>query len=320
MLPYLNLSTGKTDHPLPWGIVQALPPAGAKLVGSNWLRRWLFLKGRVEVCTMYILLLILYQLSVLHLPKGYQQVLRQSLDTLLWRDGKLMVCRHVCCQCPSNADLGMPDWEGHWLAEKLAFLGRSLSGHAVWKHKVKEAFPDLVSNPKVESRHSQRADALFLIEYYKALCKLPWSNDLSQSWKELYQELVVGTTSDLLMERLNWSVEKIHSQWDWGSGLSFLNKSKFSLTLLEMCCSFKTGFSKWAWQTWLITSTAAEVLKKLLCTPSTIASRFTHFGITLGRRRVASTPNSMCCSMLGMSWTMLNLHGKVRNGWCFSQS
>ena len=40
------------------------------------------------------------------------------------------------------------------------------------------------------------------------------SNDLSHSQKELYQELVVGSASDLLVVRLGKSLEEIHSQWN----------------------------------------------------------------------------------------------------------
>ena len=39
-----------------------------------------------------------------------------------------MVRRQVCIQGTRNGGLGMPDLESHWLAERLAYLGRSLTG------------------------------------------------------------------------------------------------------------------------------------------------------------------------------------------------
>ena len=48
--------------------------------------------------------------------------------------------------------LGMPDLESHWLAERLAYLGRSLTGDAVWRRKASLAFTRLKSDPKAEDR------------------------------------------------------------------------------------------------------------------------------------------------------------------------
>ena len=81
-------------------------------VGTN-LRRCLSLKGRVEVCDVYTFPLIFYQLSVLLLPKVHRLAQIQSLSKLLWSDRKPMVRRQVCCQCPRNGGLGMPDLESH---------------------------------------------------------------------------------------------------------------------------------------------------------------------------------------------------------------
>ena len=39
-----------------------------------------------------------------------------------------MVRRQVCIQRTRNGGLGMPDLESHWLAERLAYLGRVLTG------------------------------------------------------------------------------------------------------------------------------------------------------------------------------------------------
>ena len=55
-----------------WSEVQAKVEAHE----STWLRRHLSLKGRAEVCAMYIFFLILYYLSVLFLPKSPWLVLK----------------------------------------------------------------------------------------------------------------------------------------------------------------------------------------------------------------------------------------------------
>ena len=86
-----------------------------------WLSRRLSLKGRAEACTEYIFPLILYRLAVLPLPKARQLALQQSLSRLLYGGARPMVRRQVCIQ----------DLVSHWLAERLAYLGRSLTGDAV---------------------------------------------------------------------------------------------------------------------------------------------------------------------------------------------
>ena len=63
-----------------------------------------------------------------------------------------------------------------------------------------------------------------------AIRNLSGFSDLSRPWKELCQELVVGSISDLLSELHGLTVEEIYSHWNWASGLSFLNNSEFSFT------------------------------------------------------------------------------------------
>ena len=63
-----------------------------------------------------------------------------------------MVRRQVCIQRTRNGGLGMPDLESHWLAERLAYLGRALTGDAVWRLKASRTFPRLNSDPKAEGR------------------------------------------------------------------------------------------------------------------------------------------------------------------------
>ena len=141
-----------------------------------------------------------------------------------------MVRRQVCCQRLQNGGLDMPDLENHWLAERLAYLGRSLSIGAAWRRKVWDIFPRLKSDPMAEGQHKPKGEAPFARECHKALRNLSRSSDLSQSRKELYRELMVGSTSDLLVDRLGWSMEEVRPHWNWAAGSGFLNNSEFSLS------------------------------------------------------------------------------------------
>ena len=124
----------------------------------------------------------------------------------------------------------MPDLKSHRLAERLAYLGRSLTTDAVWSLKVRVAFSRLRSNPRAEGRRRPRDEAPFVNECRRALRNLPQSSDLSRLRKELYRGLVVGSASDPLVKRLGWSVEEVRSQWNWAPGSGFFNNSEFSLT------------------------------------------------------------------------------------------
>ena len=108
-----------------------------------WFRRQLSLKGRVEVCAVYIFPLILYRLPVLPLPRDHRVALEQSLSKLLWKGRSPLVSRQVCCQRPWEGGLGMPDLESHRLAERLAHLGRSLTKKTVWGHSFLPFSPPL---------------------------------------------------------------------------------------------------------------------------------------------------------------------------------
>ena len=95
---------------------------------------------------------------------------------------------------------------------------------------MSRTFPRLQSDPKAEGRRKPMGEALFVCECRAALRNLPGSSDLSRPRKELYRELVVGSTSDPLSERRGWRAEEIRSHWNWALGSSFLNNSEFSLT------------------------------------------------------------------------------------------
>ena len=73
-------------------------------------------------------------------------------------------------------------------------------------------------------------EAPFVPECRTALRNLSGSSDFSRPRKELYRELVVGSTSDPLSERRSWTAEEVRSYWNWALGLGFLNNSEFSLT------------------------------------------------------------------------------------------
>ena len=70
----------------------------------------------------------------------------------------------------------------------------------------------------------------FVLEYRKSVHNLLWSRSLSRCRSELCRDLVVGSVSDPLMDRLGWSTEEIRSHWNCVPGSGFLNNSTFSLS------------------------------------------------------------------------------------------
>ena len=266
-----------------------------------WLSRRLSIKGRAEVCAAYAFPLILYRLAVLPLPKARRLALQQFLSRLLWGGARPMVRKQVCIQHTHNGGLGMPDLESHWLAERLAYLGRSLTGDAVWRRKASWTFSRLESDPKAEGRRKHLGETLFFRECRTTLRNLPGSGDLSWPRKELYRELVVVSASGPLSEWRGWTAEEIRSHWNWAPGSSFLASER-------------------AWQTCPIALAAAVAWKKRLSTPSITASEFFRSGITSGSGRFASNPSSSCCLTLVTLWTMFFLRFRVRSVWCFSRS
>ena len=95
---------------------------------GTWLSRRLSIKSKVEVCAVYIFPLIIYRLAVLPLPKARRLVLQRSLSRLLWGGRRPMVRKQVCILRRRNGGLGRPNLESHWLAKRLAYLDRSLTG------------------------------------------------------------------------------------------------------------------------------------------------------------------------------------------------
>ena len=130
---------------------------------------------------------------------------------------------------------------------------------------------------------------MFVRECRKALRNLLGSSDLSWPRKELYRELVVGAASDPLSERRGWTAEEIRSHWNWAPGSSFLNNSKFSLTwrlvqngLPLAGLNYKAGL--------------ADIPDCTRCASG--LEEFARFGIMSASGRLASNPNSLCCSTL----------------------
>ena len=212
----------------------------------------------------------------------------------------------------------MPGLKSHWLTERLAYLGRSLTGHAVWRRKTSRTFPHLQSDPKAEGRRKPMGEALFVREYRAALRNLSGSSDFLRPRKELYRELMVGSASDPLSERRGWTAGEINSHWNWEPGSSFLNNSPGDL--YGMRYPFSAWTSERAWQTCPIVLAAAVVWKKRLSTPSTTVSEFARSGITSGSGRLASNPSISFCSTLVTSWTTFFFSFRVRSVWCFSRS
>ena len=93
-----------------------------------------------------------------------------------------MVRRQVCIQRTRNGGLGKPDLESHWLAERLAYLGRSLTRDAVWRQKASRTFPRFKSDPKAEGRRKPLGEALFVGECRTVLRNLLGSSDLSKNY------------------------------------------------------------------------------------------------------------------------------------------
>ena len=191
-----------------------------------------------------------------------------------------MVRRQVCHQCLCNRGLGMPDLESHWLAERLAFPDQSRTRHTVWGQKAKKAFPCLKSNPKAKRCRRLRGEAPFFAKCWKAFRNLPMSSDLSQSRKELYWELVVGTTSDLF----DGIGRQVQVSWTTLSSLSPGGS-------LGTHYPSPAGLSRQALQTCLITFAVAVVWKKWLCMLSTTANKSTRFRVTLGSGWPTLIPN-----------------------------
>ena len=236
--PMTSLSSCPTDwrHPTralprewrthlhPRSVVWVRPSAGAKLVGitgycrsagSYLASKAVVLKGQGGGVRR----VHLYHLSVLPLPKDHRVTLEQSLFKLLWKGRRPLVRRQVCCQRPRDGGLGMLDLESNWLAERLAYLGRSLTNDMGWGLKVRNAFLCLRSRLKAaggrEMKHCLSASAAGPYETYLGPVN--------------FRGLVAGSVSDPLARWLGWSVKEIRSQWNWAPGSSFLN-NEFSLT------------------------------------------------------------------------------------------
>ena len=115
----------------------------------------------------------------------------KSVITLLKKGGR-HVWEVLDDYRPITLGLGMPDLESHWLAERLAYLGRSLTGDSVWRRKASRTFPHLKSDAKAEGRRKPLGEALFFCECRKALRNLLESSDLSRPRKQLYREVSGG--------------------------------------------------------------------------------------------------------------------------------
>ena len=100
----------------------------------------------------------------------------------------------------------------------------------MWGRKVRDVFSRFKSDPKSEGLRKLRGEPPFVHECLKTFRNLSGSSDLPRSRKELYRDLVVGSTSDPLIERLGWSMKEVRLHWNWVPGSGFLNNSEFSLT------------------------------------------------------------------------------------------
>ena len=96
---------------------------------------------------MYISPLVLYQLSVLPLPKGHWLAQTQSLSKLLRSGRKLMVHRQICCQHLKQLvllDVGYvvdnvdPPYRGEKCVVFLAIL--AVARMVIWETQKKELY------------------------------------------------------------------------------------------------------------------------------------------------------------------------------------
>ena len=299
-----------------WSEVQT----GVSAQVGIWLSGRLSLKGRAEACATYVFPLIFYRLAVLSLPRARRLALQRSLSGWLWGGARPMVRRQVCIQRTRNGGLGMPDLEGRWLAERLAYLGGSLTGDAVWRREASRTFPRLQSDPGAEGRREPLSEALFVRECRRALRGLLGSSELSRPQKELYRELVVGSASHPLSERRGWRRSALTGIGRQDRASRTTPSSRSPGDLFEMRYPLSAWTTKRACQTCPIALAAAVVWKKRLSTPSITASEFARFETTSASGRLSSNPNSSCCSMLVTSWTTFFLRFRVRSVWCFSRS
>ena len=70
-------------------------------------------------------------------------------------------------------------------ADRLAYLGRSLSRGTVWGQKMRDVFPCLESDPETEGHRSRRKPmdtASFTLEWWVPLRIFSWS-DLADCWR-----------------------------------------------------------------------------------------------------------------------------------------
>ena len=211
----------------------------------------------------------------------------------------------------------MSDLESHWLAERLAY--RSLSRDTVRGQKVRDDFQFLESDPEAEGHRKPKDATPFTRECRKVLRKLSRSNDLSQSRKDLYRELVVGSASDPLVKRLSWSLEEIRSQWNWAPGSGFLNDFEFPLT-------WRLAQNALSLTDWEFKAGSADKPDCLRCNSGqeetalhavNYCEQVRSFCSHVGEWTARIDP---CCSTLVTPWTMLTLCIKVRSVWCFSRS
>ena len=86
---------------------------------GTWLSRRLSLKGRAEVCAVYVFPLILYRLAVLPLPKARRLTLQRSLSRLLWGGRRPMIRRQVYIQRMRNGGLGTLIWRATGLLKDM---------------------------------------------------------------------------------------------------------------------------------------------------------------------------------------------------------
>ena len=188
----------------------------------------------------------------------------------------------------------------------------------MWRRKLIDTFLRLKLDAKAEGRRKVRGETPFVRECHKALRNLPWSSDLSRSRKELSKELVVCFGSDLLVNRLGWSIDEFHLHWAPSSG--FLNNSEFSLIwclswngLPVLSLNYKASLADMPDCTHCSWEEMAEYAFYY-------CERICPFWNQVREWTVCIEPSSSCCSTLVTSLVMFYLRIKVSSVWYFSRS
>ena len=130
----------------------------------------------------------------------------------------------------------------------------------------------------------------------------------------------MGSASDPLAERLDWSAEEIRSEWNWAPGSGFLNNSEFSLTW--RLARNALAFSDWAYRACMADMPDCprcdSGLKETASHAFYYCERVRPFWSHVEEGTARISPRELVLLDVDTSWTTLTLRFRVRSVWCFS--